>query len=310
MKPVTLIILAVVLIILITNSFYIIDEREQVIITQFGEPMGGPRQNAGLHLKVPFIQTIHRFDKRILQWDGEANQIPTSDKKFLWVDTFARWRIEDPLLFYQSVRTESYAHSRLDDIIDGVTRDIITLNPLIEIVRNTDRRMELAIDLDTDHYDEIQSETISVGRRAIADSIFAVAKVIIKDYGIELIDVQIKRVNYIEEVRKQVYERMSSERKKIADKYRSSGQGRAAEIIGRMERDLQEIESEAYRTSQEIIGRADAEATSIYAAAYNRDPSFYEFIRTLEAYKKTINDKTVLIITTDSEFYKLLKTGK
>lgn len=310
MKRFKLILLLFVLAIVIGNSLFILDEREQAIITQFGEPIGDARQEAGLQFKVPFIQTVHRFDKRILQWDGEVNQIPTSDKKFIWVDTFARWRIADPLLFYQSVRTETYAHSRLDDIIDGVTRDIVTLNPLIEIVRNTDREMQLAVDLDTDHYEEIQSEQIVVGRRAIADSIFTVAAPVIRDFGIELIDMQIKRVNYIEDVRKQVYDRMSSERKKIADKYRSSGQGRAAEIIGRMERDLQEIESEAYKQSQEIIGRADAQATAIYAAAYNRDPAFYEFMRTLEAYKKTINEKTVLIITTDSEFYKTLKRGR
>jgi modulator of FtsH protease HflC len=310
MKNTAIVILAVVAIILLLNSVYIIDEREQVIITQFGEPMGEARVEAGFHWKVPFIQTVHRFEKRILQWDGEPNQIPTLDKKFIWVDTFARWRIYDPLLFYQSVRMESFAQSRLDDIIDGVTRDIVTLNPLIEIVRNTDRKLELAAELETDHYEEIRSEPILVGRRAVADSIFSVAQPLISQLGIELIDVQIKRVNYIEDVRKQVYERMSSERKKIADKYRSNGQGRAAEIIGRMEKDLQEIESEAYKTSQEIIGRSDAEATSIYADAYNRDPAFYNFVRTLEAYEKTIGDKNVLIMTTDSDFFKVLKEGR
>ncbi len=310
MKPVTLIIIAIAVIILATNTFYIIDEREQVIVTQFGEPIGDARKDAGLNIKVPFIQAVNRFDSRILQWDGEANQIPTSDKKFIWVDIFARWRIEDPLLFYQAVGTEIYAQSRLDDIIDGTTRDIVTLNQLSEIVRNTDRHLQLTEDLDTDHYDEIQEETINVGRRAIADSIFSRAKMDIEAFGIELIDVQIKRVNYIEDVRKQVYDRMSSERKKIAEMYRSGGKGRAAEIIGTMERDLQEIESEAYRTSEEIKGRADAEAAAVYTAAYNQDPAFYDFMRTLEAYKKTINDKNVLIITTDSEFYKLLKKGE
>ncbi len=309
MKPIHIVILLAVVLFVLANTLYVVDEREQVVITQFGEPIGDPIQEAGLHAKIPFIQNANRFERRILQWDGEANQIPTSDKKFLWVDSFARWRIEDPLLFYQTVGTEMYAQSRLDDIIDGVTRDIITLHPLSEIVRNTNRTLELAEDLDTDHYDEIQAEVIQVGRRAIADSIFVRAKRDIKNFGIELIDVQVKRVNYIEDVRKQVYGRMSSERKKIADMYRSSGQGRAAEIIGRMERDLQEIESEAYRESEEVKGKADAEAAAIYAAAFNRDPAFYEFMRTLEAYKKTINDKSVLIITTESEFYQTLKQG-
>jgi membrane protease subunit HflC len=306
MKQTLLIILGVILLIVLVNAFYIIDETEQAIITQFGEPIGGARTEAGIFLKTPFIQKVHYLEKRILKWDGEQNQIPTQDKKFIWVDTFARWRIVDPLLFYQSVRSEIFAQSRLDDIIDGVTRDIITLNTLIEIVRDTDRELSFAIDFEADYYEEIQSE-IKVGRRAIADSIFSVAKPLIEQFGIELIDVQVKRVNYIEDVRKQVYDRMSSERKKIADRYRSSGHGRAAEIIGRMERELQQIESEAYRTSQEIMGRADAEATGIYASAYNRDPGFFEFMRTLEAYKRTINDQNIMIMTTDSDFYKLMK---
>ncbi|MBW6515212.1 MAG: protease modulator HflC [Candidatus Cloacimonetes bacterium] len=308
MKATTLIILGIILLIVIVNALYIVDETQQAIITQFGEPIGEAKQEAGLYIKTPFIQKVHYFEKRILQWDGEQNQIPTQDKKFIWVDTFARWRIIDPLLFYQSVRSEIFAQSRLDDIIDGVTRDIITLNPLIEIVRDTDREMSFAIDFDADYYEEIQAD-IMVGRRTIADSIYAIAHPLIDQFGIELIDVQIKRVNYIEDVRKQVYERMSSERKKIADRYRSSGQGRAAEIIGRMERELQQIESEAYRTSQEISGRADAEATTIYAGAYNRDPQFFEFLRTMDAYKKTMNEKNTLIMTTDSDFYKFMKKG-
>ena len=308
MKATLIIILSFIALIILTNAVYIVDETQQTIITQFGEPIGGAKQEAGLYFKTPFVQKVHYFEKRILQWDGEQNQIPTQDKKFIWVDTFARWQIVDPLLFYQSVRSEIFAQSRLDDIIDGVTRDIITLNPLIEIVRDSNREMSFAIDFDADYYEEIQSD-IQVGRRTIADSIFTVAKPLIDQFGIRLIDVQIKRVNYIEDVRKQVYERMSSERKKIADRYRSSGQGRAAEIIGRMERELQQIESEAYRTSQEIMGRADAEATTTYASAYNRDPRFFEFMRTLEAYKKTMNEKNTIIMTTDSEFYKLMKKG-
>lgn len=309
MKKIIQLIIIVAFLVILVNSVFILDERQQAIITQFGNPVGGPYQEAGPHLKIPFIQRVHFMEKRILQWDGEQNQIPTADKKFIWVDTFARWRIEDPLLFYQTITTESFAHSRLDDIIDGITRDIITLNDLIEIVRYTDRDMQFSVDFDTSFYEELVTE-IKVGRRAIADSVFSLAKPIVKDFGIELIDVQIKRVNYIEEVRKEVYSRMSSEREKIAALYRSRGEGRAAETLGRMERDLQEIESEAYRQAQEIRGRADAEATTIYAGAFNRDPEFYEFFKTLETYRETIKSNNTLILGTDSDYFRYLKNIK
>lgn len=307
-KPITIIII-VAIIILIANSLFVVKETEQVIITQFGQPVRSAIQTAGLNFKIPFIQKTHFFDKRILEWDGEPNQIPTSDKKFIWVDSFVRWRIFDPLLFYQTNKTEMFGHSRLDDIIDGVTRDIITKNELFEFVRNSNRELEFSLDFDVESYGEILAE-IKVGREKIADSIYVSAYPSLKEYGIELIDVKIKRVNYIETVRRQVYERMISERKKIAEKYRSGGQGRAAEILGRLQRDLNEIESEAYRESQQIIGKADAEAISIYANAFNRDPEFYKFIRSLEAYQKTFNEKNTLIMTTDSEFYKYLKKIK
>jgi membrane protease subunit HflC len=306
MKPGTKILILIVLIIIAFNTFYIVDETEQVIITQFGEPMGESIQQAGLYAKIPFIQKAHYLDKRILEWDGEPNQIPTADKKFIWVDSFVRWRIEDPLLFYQTTRTERFGHSRLDDIIDGLTRDIITRNDLLEIVRNSSRSLEFTIDFETDFYDEILTD-IKVGREQVADSIYTEAYPRLQDYGIELIDMKIKRLNYIETVRKEVYNRMISERKQIAERYRSSGQGRAAEILGRLDRDLNEIESVAYREAQEIRGRADAQATTIYADAYNRDADFYDFIRSLEAYANTLSEKNVLILTTDSEFYKFLK---
>ncbi|MCK9329007.1 MAG: protease modulator HflC [Candidatus Cloacimonetes bacterium] len=298
-----------IFLILLANALFVVNETEQVIITQFGEPVGDAIQSAGLHLKIPFIQKTHFFDKRILEWDGEPNQIPTSDKKFIWVDSFVRWRIFDPLLFYQTNKTETFGHSRLDDIIDGVTRDIITKNELFEIVRNSNRKLEFSIDFDIDSYEEIKA-SINVGREEIADSIYVSSYESLKEYGIELVDVKIKRVNYIDTVRKQVYERMISERNKIAEKYRSAGQGRAAEIKGKLQKDLNEIESEAYREAQEIMGEADAEAIEIYANAYNKDPEFYGFTRSLEAYQKTISENNILILTTDSEFFKYLKKVK
>jgi membrane protease subunit HflC len=298
-----------IFLILLANALFVVNETEQAIITQFGEPVGDAIQSAGLHLKIPFIQKTHFFDKRILEWDGEPNQIPTSDKKFIWVDSFVRWRIFDPLLFYQTNKTETFGHSRLDDIIDGVTRDIITKNELFEIVRNSNRKLEFSIDFDIDSYEEIKA-SINVGREEIADSIYVSSYESLKEYGIELVDVKIKRVNYIDTVRKQVYERMISERNKIAEKYRSAGQGRAAEIKGKLQKDLNEIESEAYREAQEIMGEADAEAIEIYANAYNKDPEFYGFTRSLEAYQKTISENNILILTTDSEFFKYLKKVK
>jgi membrane protease subunit HflC len=288
------------------NTFFVIDEKEQVIITQFGEPVREAIRTAGLNAKIPFIQKVHYFDKRILEWNGESNQIPTNDKKFIWVDTFIRWRIYDPLLFYQTNRSMAMGYSRLEDIIDGVTRDIVTQNDLFEIVRSTNRTLEFSVDFDM----EFMGETIPdilIGRKRIADSICETAYPILKEYGIEVIDVQIMRVNYIETVRRQVYDRMISERLQIAQRYRSAGQGRAAEIMGRLQRDLQEIESQAYREAMQIRGHADAEAIAIYANAYNRDPEFFGFMRSLEAYQKTFNNKTTLILTTDSELLRYLK---
>ena len=213
------------------------------------------------------------------------------------------------MLFFQTTRSERFGHSRLDDIIDGITRDIVSLHDLIEIVRNSNREMQFTIDFDSSFYEDLGAE-IKVGRNEIADSIFTLSKPVMKQFGIELVDVQIKRVNYIDQVRTQVYQRMSTERQKIAAKYRSRGEGRAAETLGKMERELNSINSEAYRQAQEIIGKADAEATNIYANAYNRDPEFYEFLKTLETYKKTINDKNTLILGTDSDYYKFLKRVK
>ncbi|HCX72219.1 MAG TPA: protease modulator HflC [Candidatus Cloacimonas sp.] len=303
----TLIIVIVLALIIIFNAFYIIGETEQVIITQFGEPLGDGIKEAGLKVKIPFIQIVHSFEKRTLEWDGTPQQIPTSDKRYIWLDTFARWRIENPLKFYESTRTETAAHSRLDDIISGTTRDVISSTKLIDIVRDSNREMKFTLEYEASTLEELKREIIKVGRSNVADSIFAISAPQVKKYGIELVDVQIKRLNYVNDVREKVYDRMISERQKIAAKYRSEGEGQAAEILGKMRRELDQIESEAYRTAQEIKGKADARAIQVYADAYNNDPDFYEFQKTLETYKQTIDKKNTLIMGTDSEYYKFLK---
>ncbi len=306
-KKRTGIIFIVVLLIVISSALYILDERQQVIITQFGDPVGDAISNAGLHIKIPFIQKVHYFEKRILEWDGDPKQIPTSDKRYIWIDTFSRWKIVDPLKFYQTVRNETFAHGRLDDIISGTTRDVISSNSLIELVRNSNRELIFSQEYETSSLEGVKEEPIDFGRNKIADKIFESSKSLVAEYGIELIDVNIKRINYVEEVRMKVYERMISERNKIAAKYRSEGQGNSAEILGKMQRELDQIQSEAYETAQKIIGKADAKAIKIYADAYNRDPEFYQFLKTLETYEKTIDEKNTLIMTTDSDYYKFIK---
>jgi modulator of FtsH protease HflC len=304
-------IIVVVLIIVAANSFYVLDERHQSIITRFGEPVGGATTEAGLHVKIPIFDKVHYFEKRILEWDGDPKQIPTSDKRYIWLDTFSRWQIIDPLKFYQTVRNEIFAHGRLDDIISGTTRDIVSSNTLIEIVRNSNREMTF-----TEEYKSSSTgigsmeRAIVSGRSKIAEQIFETSLELCAEYGIKLIDVKIKRINYVQEVRQKVYERMISERQKIAAKYRSEGQGNSAEILGQMKRELDRIQSEAYETAQEIIGRADAQAIKIYAKAYNRDPGFYEFLKTLETYEETIDKKNTLIMTTDSDYYKYIKDSR
>ncbi|MFQ5628308.1 MAG: protease modulator HflC [bacterium] len=290
-----------------SGAFYTLDETEQAIILQFGEPVGQPVKDAGLHFKVPFIQDVTTFEKRIIEWDGDANQISTEDKRYIWVNTFARWRIHDPLKFYQTVNNENNAQSRLDDIIDGVTRDIITKNKLIEVVRDSSRTM-MAIGEDEEITIPITNiNPIQQGRTAIRKMILARASETVPQYGIELIDVQIKHIDYIEEVRMKVYDRMIAERTRIAEKYRSEGQGERAKIDGDREKRLQEIVSEAYRKAQQIIGQADAEATKIYADSFGRDPEFYSFIQTLESYRQTMNANSTMILKTDSDYLKYLK---
>jgi membrane protease subunit HflC len=301
--------LAIAALILLGSTFYTIDETEQVIIIQFGKPVGDPIKEAGLYVKLPFIQNVTRFDKRVLEWDGDENQIPTSDKKYIWVDTFARWRIVDPLKFYQSVNNERNAQSRLVDIIDSATRNYVSENLLIEAVRNSDRELQITVEEAEGFGLETVAQQIEKGRKQITKLILLKAAETMPQYGIELLDMRIKRINYIEEVRQKVYERMISERKRIAEKFRSEGEGRKAEIDGEREKEMQRITSEAYRTAQVIKGKADAEATRTYAAAYNRGPEFYAFLKTLETYKSTLNnDNATLILNTDSDFLKYLKS--
>lgn len=292
------------------DSVYVVTETNQAIITQFGEPIGGAVTVPGLHVKAPFVQKTHFFDKRWLEWDGDPNQIPTRDKKYIWIDTYCRWRISDPLVFFQRVRDERGAHSRIDDIVDGETRNVVAKFDLVEIVRSSNREFELTEESALLDLSEVVGK-IQTGRDKLSRAILENASKITPQFGVELKDVQIKRVNYVDEVEKKVFDRMVAERKRIASKYRSEGDGRSAEIRGEKERELKRIISEAYRTAQEIKGKADAEATRIYAQAYNIDPEFYQFMKTLETYRTTLEKETWLVLSTDSEFLKYLKsTGK
>jgi membrane protease subunit HflC len=298
---------AVLALVTLWSTFYTVSETEQVIITQFGEPIGGAITKPGLHVKLPFVQEVNVFDKRWLEWDGAANQVPTRDKKYIWVDTYARWRIADPLLFFQRLRDERSAQSRLDDIVDGEARNVIASNDLIEVVRSSNRTFELG-DEAQDVISEEAAATVQRGRDKITRMILERASAVMPDYGIEMVDVRIQRINYIDTVQAKVFDRMISERKRIADRYRSEGQGKSAEIRGRKERELKKIESEAYRRSQEIMGKADAEATSIYAAAYGRSPDLYRFLRTMETYRTTVDGKSTLLLSTDGDLYRYLRS--
>ncbi|MFC1709986.1 protease modulator HflC [Candidatus Omnitrophota bacterium] len=311
MKTIIGIVIAVLILVIAvfaSGAVYIIDETQQVVITQFGDPVGDPITSAGLHFKLPLIQQAHYFEKRLLEWDGDPNQIPTRDKKYIWIDTTARWRIVDALKFLQSVSNEIGAHARLDDIINSGTRDVITKHLLVETVRNTNRILESEGETGEDLIVTDEAlERIEVGREILAGMILERAKKLAPQYGIELVDVRIKRINYVESVRRKVYERMIAERKRAAENYRSEGQGKKAEIDGQRAKELQLITSEAYRQAQILKGKADAEAIKIYAEAYSKDPDFYSFIKTLETYEQTIDKKSTIILTTDSEYYQYLK---
>jgi membrane protease subunit HflC len=298
------IIIIIALIVTIANGFYILDEGKQAVITQFGRPVGQPVTEAGLHFKTPFIQEATFFEKRILIWDGDPNQIPTNDKTFVYLDVTARWRISDALVFLQAVNNEIRAQTILDDILDGTVRDLVNKNDLVEIIRSSDFSPETMTN------SQIEVEKLKYGRDKITAMIHEAASKITPKYGIELVDVMFKRVNYIDSVRRKVYDRMISERKRIAAEKRSMGEGQKAEIMGKVERELKVIISEANREAEEIKGKADAEAAKIYADAYNQDPGFYSFIKSLESYKKSIGQNTNLVISADSEFYKFLQELK
>ena len=305
MKIIYLVIIGLVLV-LLTNTMYVVNEREQVIITQFGRPIGDAVTEPGIHTKVPFIQIANSFEKRFLEWDGVANQVPTRDKRFIWVDTYARWRINDPLLFFQSLRDERTAQNRLGQILDGETRNAVARHDLVEVVRSTNRDpSDILLD---DEEETAILEEIEVGRDAITREIRAAAQASATDLGIEILDVRLKRINYVEEVQRDVFARMIAERQRVAERYRSEGEGEAARIDGERQRELQRIQSEAYRTAQVVRGRADGEAARIYAAAYNRDASFYAFLKSLETYEITADPNSFLILTTDSELLRFMKS--
>ena len=309
MRPVIIAGSILLALVVVMSSAFIVRETEQVIITQFGKPVGEPIVEPGIHFKVPLVQQANFFDRRFLEWDGSPNQIPTKDKRFIWVDTYARWRIKDPLLFFQRVRDERGAQSRLDDILDGETRNAIAKHFLVELVRSSNRE-QLSSEEFTGGEVSPGLATIRFGRENITRSIIEVAAGRTLELGIELLDLRLKRINYVDEVQQKIFERMNTERKRIADKYRSEGQGEASKILGDKERELKKIQSGAYKTAQEIIGKADAEATAIYAKAYNQSPEsreFYGFIKTMETYKTTMSEKDWLILSTKGDFFKYLQ---
>lgn len=287
------------------SSTYIVDETQQVIITQFGDPVGDAITEPGMHFKMPFIQQANFFDRRFLEWDGDANQVPTRDKRFIWVDSYARWRISEPLRFFQRVRDELGAQSRLDDILDGETRNAVARHDLVEVVRSTNRQPDPSLQSEEE---TAVLATVERGRQEIILAVLETARARTSDLGIELIDFQIKRINYVEEVRRDVFLRMIAERNRVAERYRSEGEGEAARIRGEKERDLARIQSEAYRTAQELQGAADAEATRTYAEAYNRDASFYAFMKSLETLEETADSNSTLILSTDADLLEYLSS--
>ena len=289
-------------IVVVYDGFYVVQEGKQVMITQFGKPIGSPKTEAGLYFKVPFLQQVNEFDARIFIWDGDPNQIPTNDKTFVYLDVTARWRIVDALKYMQAVRTEARAQSLLDDIIGGTVRDLVNKNNLIEIIRSSD----WSLDTMTPSNQEPGTKPIR-GRDVISDQVLEIASRAMPQYGIELRDVMFRRVNYIESVRQRVYDRMISERKRIAAEKRSMGEGQKARILGTVDRELREITSTANRDALKIKGEADAEATKIYAEAFSQNPEFFSFMKTLESYDKVVGDNTSMVISSEADIYKYLK---
>jgi membrane protease subunit HflC len=305
-KIILLAFLALIIIIGLLGSAFIVQEKDQVVITQFGRPIGKAVTEPGIYFKVPFIQVANYFEKRYMEWNGDPNQVPTKDKKFIYVDTYARWQITDPLQFFKRLTNERGAQSRIDDILDGDTRNFIANNNIEEAVR-TSNRTPVSSD------SEIISDSLAViyvGRERIQKEILASANKQTADLGIEILDFRFKRINYVQEVQDQVYERMKSERFRIADKFRSEGQGEASRINGEKERELKSIQSNAFREAEQIKGKADAAAASIYAQAYDQSSqsrNLYSFLKSMETFEKTFDNKTSIFISTDSELYKYLK---
>ncbi|HUV49440.1 MAG TPA: protease modulator HflC [Anaerolineae bacterium] len=310
MKPkgMILIIAAIAFFLVAFASAYTVDETEQVVVTQFGRVVGVPKTEPGIYFKVPFIQHATYFPKNLLAWDGDPGQIPTLEKTYIWVDTFARWKIVDPVKFFQTVNNTVSALRRLDDIIDPAVRNFITSYKLIETVRTSNREME-AFEITAEDEKKKQRDiySINTGREKISKGILEQAQPKLAKFGIELVDVKIKRINYVEQVRASVYGRMIAERSQIAEKFRSEGMGESRKVLGKKERDLKKITSEAYKTAQGIKGKADAEATKLFAEAFGIDPKFYSFVKTLEIYNISLDENSSIVLSTDSEFFKYLK---
>ena len=311
MKSTTLRILTILLLVVLIavwSAAYVVDETQQVVLTMFGDPIGDPITTPGLKFKVPFFHRAHFFEERFLEWDGEVNEFPTRDKRLIVMDTYARWQITDPLLFFQRIRDEDSAQTRLDDILDGATRDAIANHDLIEVVRSSNR--EPRQDDTLAEAEQAGLDPIELGREKIRQEILKAAQEATSDLGIVILDLRLKRINYAEAVEQEVYQRMVAERRRIAARYRSEGEGEASRILGGRDRDLKEIQSEAYRQAEEIRGKADAEATDIFAAAYDRSADtrdFYEFLKSMETLEATTDPETLMILSTDGEFYRFLK---
>ena len=307
-----LVFLGVVAFVLV-NAIYTVNEVQQIIVTQFGKPIGEPVTTAGLKMKVPFIQEVNPIDKRVLEWDGAPSDMPTKDKLYISVDLFARWRIVDPLQYFLRLRDERSAQSRLDDILGSETRNAVAKHELIEIIRTTKDRVPLRDSMMTSAQQEVKMRSlvpIQKGRKLVENEIFTAAAEKVQVFGIELLDIRFKRINYNQSVRPKIYDRMISERRQIAERFLSEGNGEAARIRGNRKRDLNKIQSEAYREVEEIRGVADAKATEIYASAYNQSPEavdFYEFTRTMQSYKDIIADNSTLVLSTDSDLFMFLK---
>lgn len=303
-----LFVIAVVVLLVLSGGVYTVDETEQVVVTQFGKVIGRPVNAPGLKFKLPVVQQANYFPKNLMEWDGDPGQIPTRDKTFIWVDTFARWKIVDPLKFFQTVNNVTGALGRMDDIVDSAVRNFVTSYPLIESVRRTNRPLDTfeqrAVE---DLPDKREVGVVQLGRENVSDGIMDQVRPKLAEFGIEVVDVKIKRINYVDEVQASVFARMIAERKQIAEKFRSEGKGEARKVEGDKEKEMKRITSEAYKTAQEIMGKADGDATKIYGEAYGLGPDFYSFVKTLEIYKEGLDKDSSLILSTDSEFFRYLK---